>query len=96
MPEQPHARLISNATLWQLHVAQGRRNQVADWLQANGLDPLAVLSTDNVTVEDAEGGGRLIRCTVVEKDADHPEERVVPCVVPPPDGWPVYAVPGPA
>lgn len=87
------ARLISNAVLWREHVTEGRRNIVCNWLLANGLDPLAVLSTHNVTIEDAPDGGRQIRCHVIEKDATMPEERTVRLVVPPPADWPVYAAP---
>lgn len=90
----PDARLISSPTLWNLHIAQGRRDQVCDWLQQNGLDPHAVLSTRDVVIEDAPEGGRQIRCHVIEKDAVSAEERIVPLVVPPPVDWPVYAAPG--
>ena len=89
-----NARLISNAALWNLHCAQGRRDAVCQWLTANHLDPLAVVNTYDVVVEDAEGGGQQIRCHVIEKSAAGVEERIVPLVVPPPPDWPVYAVPG--
>lgn len=88
------ARLISNPAIWRLHCAEGRRDAVCDWLAANGIDSLAVLSTEDLVVEDAPEGGRQIRCTVIEKDATEPAEKVVPLVVPVPDGWPYYAVPG--
>ncbi|MCI3246343.1 hypothetical protein [Streptomyces spinosisporus] len=88
------ARLISNPTIWRLHCSQGRRDAVCDWLKANGLDPLAVLSTHDAIVEDAPDGGQQIKCTVIEKDATHPVETTVPLVVPVPDGWPHYTAPG--
>jgi hypothetical protein len=88
------ARLISNPAIWREHCAQGRRDAVCDWLKANGLDPLAVLSTHDTIIEDAPEGGRRIRCHVIEKDAAQPVETTVPLVVPVPDGWPHYTAPG--
>lgn len=86
-------QLISSPALWREHVANGRRDAVCEWLRANNLDPLAVMSTYDVTVEDAPAGGRQIRCHVIERDATMPEERTVPLVVPPPYNWPVHAAP---
>lgn len=88
------ARLISNRTLWREHVANGRRDSVCEWLRANGVDPLAVMSTKDVLIEDAPAGGRQIRCHVIERDAAVPEERTVPLVVPPPYNWPIHATEG--
>ena len=88
------AQLISTPALWREHLANGRRDAICEWLRANGLDPLAVLSTKDVVIEDALGGGRQIRCTVIEQGATVAEERVVPLVVAPPYNWPVHAVPG--
>lgn len=88
------ARLISNPTIWRLHCSQGRRDAVCDWLKANGLDPLAVLSTHDTIVEDAPDGGRRIRCHVIEQDAARPVEKTVPLVVPVPNSWPHYTAPG--
>lgn len=51
--------------------------------------PNAVLGTENVTIE-ASPDGPQIHCTVIELDADQPEQRTVPLVVAPPDDWPVY------
>jgi hypothetical protein len=87
------ARLISNPQLWAEHLDAGRRDAVCNWFQANGLDPLAVLSTHDTIIEPAPGGGRQIRCMVTENDDAVPELRVVPLVVPPPPDWPVHAVP---
>lgn len=105
----PDARLISSATLWHLHVAQGRRDELLDWLRQNGIDPNAVPIDKEMTIEDGPDGGRVIRyhAYVLSDDgskqlAQTPdggariEERTTPLVVPPPAGWPVYAVPGAA
>ncbi|MFJ2008440.1 hypothetical protein [Streptomyces chartreusis] len=85
----PDARLVSSPALWGLHLAQGRRNELCNWLRANGLDPLSVLSTHDIVIEDASGSGWRIRCMVIEKDAVRPQERIVPLAVPPPRDWPV-------
>lgn len=89
------SRLISNPQLWNEHLDAGRRDAVCQWMQANGLDPLAVLSTHDTIIEPAPGGGQQIRCHVIEKDSKEPELRVVPLVVPPPPDWPVHAIPAP-
>lgn len=85
----PDARLVSSPALWNLHLAQGRRNDLCNWLRANGLDPFSVLSTHDVVIEDAPDSGRQIRCMVIEKDAVQPHERIVPLMVVPPPDWPV-------
>jgi hypothetical protein len=106
MPEQPRARLISNATLWHLHQAQGRVEELREWARANNLTPADVSADNNITIEDGPDG-RVIRCHVfVRNDAGaktessgggpNIEECTVPLVVEPPESWPVYAVPGPA
>jgi hypothetical protein len=100
------ARLISNPPLWQLHQAEGRAGAIREWAQANGLDPHEV-SVDHDIVIDELPDGPVIRCWVFARNelgnkyatADGSpgvEERAVPLVVEPPDGWPVYAVPGKA
>lgn len=89
-------QLISNATLWREHLVNGRRDAVCEWLRANNLDPLAVMSTKDVLIEDAPVSGRQIRCHVIDKGATAPEERVVPLVVPPPYNWPVCEAPASA
>jgi hypothetical protein len=88
------SRLISNPAIWREHCAQGRRDAVCDWLKANGLDPLAVLSTHDTIIEDAPEGGRRIRCMVIEQDAAQPVETTVPLVVPVPNDWPHHTPPG--
>jgi hypothetical protein len=98
-------RLISNASLWHLHVAQGRADAVRDWARANGIDPNAVPVDADMTIEDTPAG-RIIRYVAylltddgdVRADPFHDgqalrEQRVVPLVVGPPPGWPVYVVP---
>lgn len=101
-------RLISNATLWNLHRAQGRIEAICEWARANGLDPNEISADDDVTIEDTPDG-RVIRCRVyvlsssgskqvapMRSGEPLTEERTTPLVVEPPEGWPVYAVPGPA
>lgn len=102
------ARLISSATLWNLHCAQGRRDALLDWVRANGIDPNAVPIDRDMTIEDGPDGGRVIRYwayvltsdgskqTDRQTDGALLEQRTTPLVVPPPADWPVYAVPGPA
>ncbi|WP_405594676.1 hypothetical protein [Streptomyces sp. NBC_01092] len=79
-----NARRISSATLWDLHYAQGRRKEVCNLLLANDLDPLSVLATHDVTIEDSDSGGQQIRCHIIENGAVAEEERIMPLVVPPP------------
>lgn len=97
------ARLISNPSLWQLHQVEGRADAIADWVRANGIDPNEVSITHDLTIEERPDGA-MIRCTVISKnehgrpyataDGDAAmEERTVPLVVEPPEGWPKYAVP---
>lgn len=97
------ARLISNAPLWRLHVAEGRTNAIRDWAQANGLNPHEVPVEHDIVIEDLPAGP-VIRCWVYARNelgnkyatADGSpavEQRAVPLVVEPPKGWPVYAVP---
>ncbi|MFD5697479.1 hypothetical protein [Streptomyces lasiicapitis] len=100
-------RLISNATLWGLHQAQGRTDEICDWASANGLTPNDVSADHDITIEDTPDG-RVIRYraflrsdsghkfVATEADGAAMEERTVPLVVEPPEGWPVYAVPGSA
>ncbi|NUO43676.1 MAG: hypothetical protein HOV82_16760 [Streptomyces sp.] len=101
------AHLISSHTLWNLHCAQGRRDALLNWVRANGIDPNAVPTDKDLTIEDRPDGGRIIRYTTYVLTGDgHKqvaqasdggallEERSVPLVVEPPADWPVYAVPG--
>lgn len=81
-------RLISNPQLWHEHLDAGRREEVCDWLDANGLDPNAVMNTQPVTIEDSPNGPCIV-CTVIERDAEQPQQRTVPLVVQPPLHWPV-------
>lgn len=83
------SRTLFTPELWQQHLAAGRKDAVCRWLTANGLDPNAVLGTYPVTIDDSANGPQ-IHCTVIELDADQPEQRTVPLVVAPPDDWPVY------
>lgn len=98
-------RLISNATLWNLHIAQGRTDAVQAWVRANGIEPNTVPVDADMTIEDGQDG-RVIRYAAyalsdsgakladpLRNGASRREERVVPLVVEPPADWPVYAAP---
>lgn len=100
-------RLISSPTLWHLHVAQGRRDALLNWVRANNIDPNTVPIDRDMVIEDSPDGGRIIRYHVYvftddgnkQVDPEQPvvtpwvEERTTPLVVPPPADWPVYAAP---
>jgi hypothetical protein len=100
-----NARLISSATLWHLHCAQGRHDALLHWVRANGIDPDVVPQDRDLIVEDDPDGGRRIRYHAYvltddghkQVDPERPavtpmmEERTTPLVVPPPPDWPVYA-----
>lgn len=99
-------RLISNKTMWGMHTAQGRVDAIREWVRANGIDPNAVPTDKDMTIEDSPDG-RIIRYTAyVLTDDGHKqvaqqpdgrallEERTALLVVEPPADWPVYAVPG--
>jgi hypothetical protein len=98
-------RLISNAALWNLHIAQGRVPAVQEWLRANGIEPDDVPVDADMTIEDTPDG-RVIHYVAnlrndegrVQADPFHDgktlrEQRAVPLVVEPPADWPVYGAP---
>ena len=98
-------RLISNESLWHLHQAQGRTDEICNWASANGLVPGDVSADEDITIEDTPDG-RVIRCRVfvlsnsgskqvdpIRSGEPRTEELIVPLMVDPPEGWPVYAVP---
>ncbi|MFJ4682020.1 hypothetical protein [Streptomyces sp. NPDC088789] len=102
MTTPPPIRLISSATLWHLHIAQGRKEALCAWLRANGIDPVRVPQEYDLTVEDTPDG-RVIRHHVFATNDDdvkvEPQdggprihERVVPLLVEPSADWPVYAL----
>lgn len=96
-------RLISNKTLWPLHIAQGRAMEISAWVAANGIEPDDVSTDHDLTVEDGPDG-RVIRCRAylraldgaryVDERSGGPasEERTAPIVVEPPEHWPVWAL----
>lgn len=95
-------KLISNKTLWPLHVAQGRADEISAWVAANGINPADVSTEHPVTIEDTPNG-RVIRCRcfmtngygVKVKPLDGgPDTQglAVPLEVEPPEGWPVWAL----
>ena len=96
-------RLISSKTLWNLHIAQRRTEEISAWVAANGIDPDDVSVDHDLTVEDSPDG-LVIRCRAYLRNANGAryrvdgeddaasEERTVPLTVEPPDGWPVYAL----
>lgn len=96
-------RLISNKTLWPLHVAQGRAEEISTWVAANGIDPDDVSTNHDLVVDDTSSPA-MLRYTAflraldgaryVDERAGGPasEERTVPLVVEPPDDWPTWAL----
>ena len=108
MTTQPPVRLISNKALWGMHVGQGRAEEISAWVAANGIEPDDVSTDHDLIVEEAStltgGPGPLrLRYTAYLRTLDGAkyhvdgvgpavEERTVPLVVEPPDGWPVYAL----
>lgn len=96
-------RLISNKTLWPLHVAQGRAEEISTWVAANGIDPDDVSTNHDLTVEDGPDGRTIryraylrtlegARYHVDGQDCAAPEERTVPLAVEPPESWPTWAI----
>ncbi|MFJ8146588.1 hypothetical protein ACIQ6R_16175 [Streptomyces sp. NPDC096048] len=102
------ARLISSATLWHLHVTQGRSEDLCAWVRANGIDPDLVPIEHDLTIADTPDGPVIrYRAYVTEEGgtklvdpnrSGQPlmEEHTTPLVVEPPNDWPVYMQPGPA
>jgi len=95
--------LISSKTLWNLHRAQGRTEEITAWIAANGLDP-ADVSADHDLIVDHTTSPSTLRCTAylraldgakyVDEQHGGPavEERHVPLVVLPPEHWPTWAL----
>lgn len=95
--------LISNKTLWNLHIAQDRAAEITAWVAANGLDPDDA-STDHDLIVDDTSSPAVLRYTAylraldgakyVDELAGGPavEERTVPLLVPPPEHWPTWAL----
>lgn len=96
-------RLISNRTLWPLHISQGRAEEISAWVAANGLDPADVSTDHDLIIEDA-AGVLSVRFTAYLRALDGAkyvddrlgaaavEGRTVPLVVLPPEHWPVWAL----
>lgn len=94
-------RLISNKTLWPLHVRQGRAEEISAWVAANGIDPDDV-STDHGLIVDDTASPAMLRYTVflrtmggakyVDSGGPAVDECAVPLVVLPPEHWPVWAL----
>lgn len=95
-------RLISNKTLWPLHVRQGRAEEISAWVAANGIEPDDV-STDHALIVEGDPAGRVIRHRAflrtldgakyhVDGDGPASEERTVRLTVEPPEHWPTWAL----
>jgi hypothetical protein len=96
-------RLITSKTLWGLHRAQGRAEEISAWAAANGIEPDDVSTNHDLIVEDGPDG-RVIRYRaylltldgakyhVDGQDGAASEDRTVPLVVEPPAHWPVWAL----
>lgn len=96
-------RLISNKTLWPLHLVQHRADEITAWAAANGLDPDDV-STDHYLIVDDTEEPVMLRYVAylrtldgakyVDERSGSPavEDRAVPLVVEPPEHWPTWAL----
>jgi hypothetical protein len=94
-------RLISNKTLWPLHVPQGRAEEISAWVAANGIEPDDVSTSHDFIVDDTSSPA-ILRYTAYLRNAggrkycdpatgdEAQEERMVPLVVEPPEHWPVW------
>lgn len=94
-------RLISNKTLWPLHVRQGRADEISAWAAANGLDPEDVSTLHDLIVDATVKPARIRYAAYLrtldgskyqEGNGPAVEERTVPLVVEPPDHWPTWAL----
>lgn len=96
-------RLISSKTLWPLHLAQHRADEITAWAAANGIDPNDV-STDYFLLVDYTEEPVMVRYVAHLRTLDGAkyvnertggpavEDRAVPLVVEPPDHWPMWAL----
>lgn len=77
-------------------VIEAHRPVLADWVQANGIDPRTVPLHHPIRVQEGEGGAVIFRAFVLDEhgslkvNPDQPDEimaveRTMPCTVPPPD-----------
>ncbi|PBC72304.1 MULTISPECIES: hypothetical protein [unclassified Streptomyces] len=94
---QPDRIVLNDATIWPTIAETPRRQQLCDWLTANGIDYQNVAVPDPLTVETVPDGQRIIRHTVYlltddgyrYTDPNDPnqaarEERTAPLLVEPP------------
>jgi hypothetical protein len=96
-------QLISSKTLWGLHLAQGRAEEISAWVAANGIDPADVSTGHDLIVEDSPDGRQIwyrafLRALDGSKYVDEhaggaaTEERTAPLIVLPPEHWPAWAL----
>lgn len=91
--------VLNDAAIWPTIAETSRRQQLCDWLTANGIDYREVAVPDPLTVETLPNGQRIIRYTIYLRTADGHrytdpdqdnqtarEERTTPLVVEPPAG----------
>lgn len=79
------------------YLIRRHRQQLSDWVQANGLDPDHITVHHPIRVEEGKGGPVIhYRAYILaddgakQSDPDQPdraltESRTAPCTVPPPD-----------
>ncbi|MDX3232971.1 hypothetical protein [Streptomyces sp. ME19-01-6] len=89
------ARTVFHSDQWDHILEAGQLPALQDWLRANGVDPRDV-DIAPITIEQHNGGQRVIRYTAALRDAEGHryrdpatsgaarEERTVPLLVEPP------------
>ncbi|MFI1161420.1 hypothetical protein [Streptomyces sioyaensis] len=70
MTDAPERIVLNDADIWPTIAETPRRQQLCDWLTANGIDYREVAVPDPLTVETLPTGQRVIRHTVYLRDAD--------------------------
>ncbi|MGC5034104.1 hypothetical protein ACPXCS_06255 [Streptomyces sp. DT190] len=93
-------RIVYEPDFWPHVCVTGQREELCEWLRANGIAPEDVSIGEEITIEPLTfGGDQVIRYTAHLRNADGhkyldeatgeaaQEERVVPLVADPPPHW---------